>query len=73
MSRPTLDFLRYLLLLLQDMDDSLGRRQVWIADAERDHVDAGPHLLLDLAIDLGKEIRRDLAQPARARPLAPWH
>ena len=40
--------------LLQHADDALGRRQVRIADTERDHVDAGALLLLHLAIDLSE-------------------
>ena len=48
--------------LLQHADDALGRRQVRIADTERDHVDAGALLLLHLAINLRKQIRWDEAE-----------
>ena len=37
-----------------------GVGQVGIADAERDHVDAGRALLRDLALQLGEQVRRQL-------------
>ena len=48
--------------LLQDADDSLGRRKVRVADSQRDDVDARLLFRLHLAIDLSEEVGRDLSK-----------
>ena len=47
------------------LDHRLRRRQVGVADAEADHVDAGLLPLLDLALELGEEVGRNGVEPLR--------
>ena len=56
--------------LLQDAHDPLGRGQVRIADAQRDDINPRTPLLLDLAVDLGEEIRRYQPEALGARGLS---
>src|SRR5256885_16457222 len=52
--------------LLEHADDASGRGQVRITDAERDDIDARAFFLLNLAVDLGEEIRGDQVEAASA-------
>src|SRR5205809_122461 len=53
--------------LLQHADDATRRRQVGIANAERDHIDPGALFRLHLAVDLREEIGRNPAKPFGTR------
>jgi hypothetical protein len=48
----------------QRRDDGLGRRQVRVADAEADHVDALAALRGDLALELREQVRRNRVEAA---------
>src|SRR5205807_9924044 len=43
--------------------DAVRRGRVGVADSERDHVDSGGLLLLDLLLELGKQVGRYPAEP----------
>src|SRR6185437_3038277 len=47
------------------LDHRLRCRQVGVANAEADHVDAGRALLGDLPLELGEQVRRHRVEPAR--------
>ena len=57
--------------LLHGVDDHRRRGPVGVADAERDHVDAGRALGGDLALELGEQVRRDPVQAVSGLHAAP--
>src|SRR5207244_11804019 len=52
---------------LEHADDPTWRRQVRVADAERNDIDTCALFLLHLAVDLGEAIGRDATQSLRTR------